>query len=249
MKWAILSGIEGNLTAYEAVLADIKRQSRSYEALYILGDLVGPTPESEELVERVRKPHRGELEPLVCKGWWEEQCLTLHGLGADGEPTELLEKYGGETVKLLWESVSRQTVQWIRNLDFGFFELDCLLIHGTSVSVSEELTPETSPIIMCDRLSRMQANNLFCGRSGLSFQYQLQAGSITTAVTTLDSQAYNQTIKMTPSQVIGVGNVGRTPGEATYTLYNPIANQVEFKTVRYGQSKGFAVNKIKAISN
>lgn len=249
MKWAILSGIEGNLAAYEAVLADIKRQSSLIEALYILGDLVGPTPESEELVERVRKPRRGDLEPLVCKGWWEEQCLILHGLGADGEATELLEKYGGETVKLLWESVSRQTVQWIRNLDFGFFELDCLLIHGTTLSVSEELTPETSPIIMCDRLSRMQANNLFCGRSGLSFQYQLQAGSITTAVTTLDSQAYSNAIKMTPSQVIGVGNVGRTPGEATYTLYNPIANQVEFKTVRYGQSKGFAVNKIKAISN
>ena len=249
MKWAILSGIEGNLAAYEAVLADIKRQSRSIEALYILGDLVGATRESEKLVERVRKPFRGELEPLVCKGWWEEQCLILHGLAANGEPTELLEKYGGETVKLLWESVSHQTVQWIRNLDFGFFELDCLLIHATTVSMSEELTPETSPIIMCDRLSRMQANNLFCGRSGLSFQYQLQAGSITTGVTTLDSQACSKTIKMTPSQVIGVGNVGRTPGEATYTLYNPNANQVEFKTVRYGQSKGFAVNKIKAISN
>lgn len=257
MKWAILSGIEGNLAAYEAVLADIKRQSSLIEALYILGDLVGPTPESEELVERVRKPRRGDLEPLVCKGWWEEQCLILHGLGANGEPTELLEKYGGETVKLLWESVSRQTVQWIRNLDFGFFELDCLLIHGTTVSVSEELTPETSPIIMCDRaatlqeyrLSRMQANNLFCGRSSLSFQYQLQAGSITTALTTLDNKVYNNSIEMTPSQIIGVGNVGRTPKEATYILYNPNLNQVEFKTVRYGESKGFAVNKIKAVSN
>ncbi|MGH8000262.1 MAG: metallophosphatase, partial [Brasilonema sp.] len=27
-KWAILSGIQGNLAAYEAVMADIKRQSR-----------------------------------------------------------------------------------------------------------------------------------------------------------------------------------------------------------------------------
>jgi len=40
-KWAILSGIEGNLAAYEAVMADIKRQSKQIEALYILGDLVG----------------------------------------------------------------------------------------------------------------------------------------------------------------------------------------------------------------
>lgn len=237
MKWAILSGIEGNLAAYEAVLADIKRQ-RSVEALYILGDLVGPTQESEQLVLRVQNPQRGELEPLICKGWWEEQCLILHGLGATGEATELISKYGGETVKLLWDCVSRQTVQWLRTLDFGFFELDCLLIHGTTVSVSEELTSETSPILICDRLQRMQANNLFCGRSGLAFQYQLQAGSITTGVTTLDRQASPQTINITPRQVIGVGNVGRTSGEATYTLYNPSTNQVEFKTIRYGINKG-----------
>ncbi|MBW4502660.1 MAG: metallophosphatase [Scytonema hyalinum WJT4-NPBG1] len=248
-KWAILSGIQGNLTAYEAVLADIKRQSRWIEALYILGDLVGPTRESEKLVERVRQPQRGELEPLVCKGWWEEQCLILHGLGATGEPKDLMAKYGGETVKLLWDCVSGQTVQWLRTLDFGFFELDCLLIHGTTVSVDEELTPETSPILMCDRLMRMQANNLFCGRSGLAFQYQLQAGSITTGVTTLDSQTSPQTVNMTARTVIGVGNVGRKPGSAIYTLYNPGTNLVEFRTVYYGVSKGFAVNQTKAVSN
>ncbi|MFO5439497.1 MAG: metallophosphatase, partial [Dolichospermum sp.] len=37
IMWAILSGIEGNLSAYEAVMADIKRQSRYIEALYIIG--------------------------------------------------------------------------------------------------------------------------------------------------------------------------------------------------------------------
>ncbi|EAM51189.1 hypothetical protein CWATWH0003_2786 [Crocosphaera watsonii WH 0003] len=36
--WAILSGIEGNIAAYEAVLADIKRQRIPVEGLYILGD-------------------------------------------------------------------------------------------------------------------------------------------------------------------------------------------------------------------
>lgn len=124
-------------------------------------------------------------------------------------------------------------MEWLRTLDFGFFELDCLLIHGSTVSVDEELTPETHPIIMCDRLSRMQANNLFCGRSGNHFQYQLQAGSITTAVTTLDTQASPQIVEVSPRQVIGVGNVGRTPGEATYTLYTPATNHVQFQTVRY----------------
>ncbi|MEA5620315.1 metallophosphatase [Cronbergia sp. UHCC 0137] len=231
-KWAILSGVEGNLVAYEAVMADIKHQV-NVEALYILGDLVGANQETEELVERVRNPKYGELEPLVCKGWWEEQCLILHGLGGSGEGSELMAKYEGDTVKLLWDSVSRSTVQWLRDLDFGFFELDCLLIHGSTVGVDEELTPETSPIEMLDRLARMQANNLFCGRSGLAFQYQLQAGAITTGVTTLDSVVSPVNVTISPRQVIGVGNVGRKLGKAIYTLYDPGTNFVEFKTVCY----------------
>ncbi len=236
--WVILSGIEGNLAAYEAVMADIKRQNY-VEAVYILGDLVGPTKECEKLVERVQSPSHGELEPMICRGWWEEQCLNLHGLGISGEVPELLERYGGETVKMLWDSVSRSTVQWLRSLDFGFMELDCLLIHGSSLGVSDELTPETSPIIMLDRLSRMQANNLFCGRSGLTFKYQLQAGSVTSEITTLDRKISPQTVTVSPRQVIGVGNVGRIPGQATYTIYNPGSNQVKFKNVYYGGSKGF----------
>jgi hypothetical protein len=244
--WAILSGIEGNLAAYEAVIADIKLQRRNIEVLYILGDLVGPTQESEQLVERVRKPRSGELQPLVCKGWWEQQCFILHGLSGTSEPTELMEKYGGDTVRLLWECVPRETVRWLSTLDLGFFDLDCLLIHGSTVSVSEELTDSTEPIQMLDRLSRMEANNFFCGRSGLTFQYLLEAGSVTSGITTLDNTVSPQTFNIVnPRQVIGVGNVGRKSGEATYTIYNPNSNQVEFKTVRYGMSKGFGVAKNK----
>lgn len=238
MKWAILSGVEGNLGAYEAVIDDIKRH-RDVEAIYIIGDLVGATPESEQLVERVRKPRRGELEPLVCKGWWEEQCLILHGVTGAGEPTELIDKYGLKTVKLLWDYVPHETVRWLSTMDFGFFELDCLLIHGSTVSVSDELTPQTPPIQMLDRLMRMQANNLFCGRSGLSFLYELQGGSITSDVTTLDKQVASEVLSVSPRQVVGVGNVGRVTGEASYVLYNPDANHVEFKSVLYGGSKGF----------
>lgn len=232
--WAILSGVEGNLAAYNAVISDIYRQNRNLEAVYILGDVVGATPESEAVVERVRNPQQGEFEPLVCKGWWEEQCLILYGLGVVGEAIALLEKYGGDTVKTLAESVSRDTLQWIRGLDFGFFELDCLLLHGSPLGVEEELTPETPAILMCDRISRMQANNLFCGRSGLVFNYQLQAASISSTVTTLDTPASTQTLSVTNlRQIIGVGNVGRIPGRATYTLYDPNTNKVEFQQLSY----------------
>ena len=237
--WAILSGIEGNIVAYEAVLADIKRQRVAVEALYILGDMVAANPDSETVIKRIQNPLLGELEPQVCVGWWEEQCFALHGVGSTAEPTELIDRFGKKTAKLLWDCVSRETVQWLRNCHFGFFELDCLLIHGSTVSVSDELTPETPPWQMLDRLQRVQANHLFCGRSGQVFEYQLQGGSVNSSVETLDSHKPVQTITASKRRVVGVGNVGREPGKATYTLYNPYSDRLEFKTVYYGSKKGF----------
>ncbi|MDV2994801.1 MAG: hypothetical protein N4J56_004455 [Chroococcidiopsis sp. SAG 2025] len=243
--WAILSGIDGNLAAYEAVIADLQRQRSRVEELYILGDLVGPNPETEKLVQRVRSPRPGELQPQICRGWWEEQCFILHSIGYTTEPIEMMSQYGGGTVKLLWDSVSRQSVEWLRSLDFGFHDLDCLLIHGSTVGVDDKLTPETPPPQMLDRLLRADANNLFCGRSGLAFVYQVQSGSVTVGVTTLDTQQSPATLSLRSRQVIGVGNVGSELGIASYTLYDPNTNLVEFKTVRYGIGKGFSVRNAK----
>jgi hypothetical protein len=126
-------------------------------------------------------------------------------MSAIAEATELIARYGADTVKLLWESVSRETVQWLRGLDFGFFELDSLLIHGSTVSVSDELTPQTPPWHMLDRLQRMGVNNLFCGRSGQTFEDRLESGSVATVVTTLDAKQPVQTGIVPKRRVMGVG--------------------------------------------
>ena len=144
INWAILSGIEGDLTSYEAVLADLKRQRDRVEEIYIPGDLVGPNPETERLIQRVRTPRQGELQPQICRGWWEERCFIIHKICYTAEPIEIILQNREKTVKLLWDSVSRQTVEWLRSLDFGFHDLDCLLIHGSTVGV-DKLTPETLP--------------------------------------------------------------------------------------------------------
>ncbi len=230
--WAILSGIEGNLTAFEAVLRDIEHLSVNVDSLYILGDCVGLHPETAKLIDRLRQPDN-ELKPQICRGWWEEQCLILHGLSGNGEPTDLIEKYGVQAAKQLWDNVDRETVAWMRNLTFGFVELDCLLIHGSSVDVGEELTPKTSPWVILDRLQRMDVNNLFCGRSGQTFEYEVQQASLNSTVTTLDIRQPTQTITTRQKKAIGVGSVGKIPQKAVYTLYNPLNNQVKFKTVYY----------------
>ena len=239
MVWAILSGVEGNLAAYKAVLKDIEKQPFNVDELYILGDLIGPRPESEELVQYIRQSRA--LTPQICIGWWEEQAFNLHGSGTDPDGVELRERYGMDAIEQLWKAVSRETAKWLRGLDFGFFELDCLLIHGSTVGVHDELTPKTNPLTLLDRLLRSEANSLFCGRSGLAFQYQLPSAQITSTVETLGSaQTPNQPqqLKLNPRQIIGVGNVGRLAGYASYALYNPGANTVQFQQISYSKLPG-----------
>ncbi len=238
-NWAILSGIEANLEAYEAVMTDIKRQTPQVTDLYILGDLISATKDSEKVIDRICHPKLGEPIPQVCKGWWEEQCLILHGFGETDEPTELIQKYGIATAKELWDNIPKSTVEWIYNLHFAFMELDCLLVHGSSISVSEELSPQTSPLQLFDRVSRAGANRLFCGRSGQTFRYHIKDGSVCSTVTSLDKTAPSQTFETTERVIIGVGNVGHIPHQATYALYSPNSDILQFKTVRYGSGKGF----------
>ncbi|MGC9505915.1 metallophosphoesterase family protein [Baaleninema sp.] len=229
--WAILSGVEGNLAAYEAVLKDIRRQRIPVDTLYILGDVVGLHPDCEALVERLRSPKAGEPVPQICTGWWEEQYFNLHGVGGDPEAQALRETYGDDVLEKLWNNLSRESVEWLRSLDFGFLELDCLLIHGSTVSPSDELTPNTPPTILLDRLLRAQANQLFCGRSGLAFECHLESGAIGSQVTTLDGDIPPVSQTLTPRKVIGVGSLSRDLDRATYTLYLPHTNRLQFRTV------------------
>ncbi len=233
MQWAILSGIEGNLAAYEAVLQDIRRQRVPVTDLYVLGDVVGLKGNNEATIARLRAPRSGELNPQVCIGWWEEQCFSLHGLSGPLDAPELMAQFGGDGVKDLWESVSRESVRWLRSCHFGFHELDCLLIHGSTVGHADELTPDTPAIELCDRLIRADANTLFCGRSGLTFECWVTPSELRSTVTTLDGQQEPQEQGKSTRRVVGVGAVGRTPGQASYTLYNPANNQVAFRTVAY----------------
>lgn len=232
-QWAIVSGIEGNLAAYKAVLADLRHQRDTVTDLYVLGDVVGLGGDNRAVIQRLQAPRPGEPLLQVCIGWWEEQCFSLHGLSGVMDAPELKARAGARAIEHLWQSLSRSEVLWLRSLHFGFHELDCLLIHGSTVSYADELTPTTSPIILCDRLIRADANTLFCGRSGLTFECQVTPQQLRSTVTTLDGPQAPQNQGKPPRRIVGVGNLGRTPGQATYTLYNPATNAVTFQTVLY----------------
>ncbi|WP_202803692.1 metallophosphatase [Spirulina subsalsa] len=232
MMWAILTGIEGNLAAYEAVLRHLKRQSVEIEALYILGDVLGLQGPVEALLERLQSPQGGEPTPQICAGFWEDQYLQMQGWGG-GQPEAALSRYGTDVLMALQERVPRSCLDWLRSLPFGFFELDCLLVHGSSVSVTDELSPQTPPWQLLDYLVRVDANFLFCGRLGQFFRVELQNSQLSAQVTTLDQPLIEQKATSSPRQIIGVGSVGRVSGIAHSLLFSPTTGQICPQTVEY----------------
>lgn len=67
-KIAIISDIHGNMTALEAVLADIK--ARGIDLIYNLGDLVGKGPQSDLTIDRCR-----EVCQVIVRGNWDDGLL------------------------------------------------------------------------------------------------------------------------------------------------------------------------------
>lgn len=79
---AIVSDIHGNMTAWEAVLKDIR--SRGLKRIFCLGDLVGKGPDPVQVVDLVR-----ETCEQVIRGNWDE----LVAVNSDNE--NLLGKQSG----------------------------------------------------------------------------------------------------------------------------------------------------------
>lgn len=71
-KIAIISDIHGNLTALEAVIADIK--AKAVDEVWVLGDILMPGPGGKQILELLHS-----LQPTVfIRGNWDD--LLLHGL-------------------------------------------------------------------------------------------------------------------------------------------------------------------------
>ena len=229
--WALVSGLRGDLDLYERIQNDLKKR-RGVAHLFVLGDMIGPDRNCNALLTRLRRPKRGDLHPHCIYGWWEEQLLAECGLRGEQKPVELPLKYNELTVKQLSEAVDREHLNWLASLQFGFIELDCGLIHGSSANVGDQLHETTSPLILLDRLMRLDVNRLFTARSGRQFRLSLTGGQIRSRIKDhAREQLQEQSVPR--RSVIGIGS------GADYTLYDPASDHTEFLSVdgRFRNSK------------
>jgi hypothetical protein len=209
-RWALVSGLRGDLEAYDAIQRDLQRL-RGVDTLFVLGDLIGPERDCNALLKRLQEPRRGELQPQCIYGWWEDQLLAEQGFRGERRADSLI------------QGVDPGHLHWLASLQFGFIELDCALLHGSSADVADRLSTESSPLLLLDRLTRMDVNRLFTARSGQQFCIELSGGGIESQVHDLEGQQ-KQRQSVPQRKVIGVGR------GLHYTLYDPGSDRIEFLT-------------------
>ncbi len=219
-RWALISGLRGDLEAYEAIQTDL-RHTRRVDTLFVLGDVIGPERECDALLNRLQQPRRGELEPQCLYGWWEDQLLAERGYRGERRADALRLGQGEPAVDALLQAVDPGHMGWLAALQLGFIELDCALLHGSSASVDDSLGPNSSPLLLLDRLTRMEVNRLFTARSGQQFRLELSGGGIESQVRDLEGQRHQQQ-SVPQRQVIGIG------AGVHYTLYDPGSDRLDF---------------------
>ena len=219
-RWALISGLRGDMEAYEAIQEDL-RHTRRVDTLFVLGDVIGPARNCDALLSRLQQPRRGELQPQCLYGWWEDQLLAERGYRG-GRRADALRLSQGETaVDALLQAVDPGHMGWLAELQFGFIELDCALLHGSSATVEDSLGPDSSPLLLLDRLTRMEVNRLFTARSGQQFSIELTGGGIESQVRDLEGQRHQQQ-SVPKRQVIGIG------AGVHYTIYDPGSDRLDF---------------------
>ena len=219
-RWALISSLRGDLEAYEAIQEDL-RQTRRVDTLFVLGDVIGPARNCDALLSRLQQPRRGELQPQCLYGWWEDQLLAERGYRGGRRADALRLSQGEAAVDALLQAVDPGHMGWLAELQFGFIELDCALLHGSSAAVDDSLGPNSSPLLLLERLTRMEVNRLFTARSGQQFSIELTGGGIESQVRDLEGQRHQQQ-SVPKRQVIGIG------AGVHYTIYDPGSDRLDF---------------------
>jgi len=149
MRIAIISDIHGNLTALEAVLADLR--TRTVEAIYCLGDLVGYAAHPNEVTERIRAEGiptiMGNYDDGV--GFERDECGCAYTNPVDKELGDRSLAWTKATVTAENKAFLRTLVSEIR------FDADgrrVLLVHGSPRRINEYLF-EDRPISSFQRLA------------------------------------------------------------------------------------------------
>jgi predicted phosphodiesterase len=119
MKWALLSDVHANWTAWKACVAHARLQGVTHWA--ILGDLVGYGPHPSDVVESVREMQATE-HAVVLRGNHEE--MACRGAGP--------ESLGSQTARWTFEQLTPSQKNWLADLPLTHVTGSMMLVHASA---------------------------------------------------------------------------------------------------------------------
>lgn len=119
MKWALLSDVHANLSAWQACVAHARAQGVTHWA--VLGDLVGYGPHPAEVVDAVRQWHEAH-GAVVLRGNHEELAVQ----GAHGE------SMGALTAQWTHGQLGAERLQWLSALPLTHVDGALMLVHASA---------------------------------------------------------------------------------------------------------------------
>lgn len=144
MRLAFISDIHGNIPALEAVLEDIK--SMNVDQIAVLGDLCLLGPETERVVERIRR-----LGVPTIKGNSEE--WMIRGIEPGEVPDEIIGPFSQEREWVL-ERISQTNLDYLKTLKteltFEVGELTIQAFHATPNSLFDVVAPNVDDHLMVE---------------------------------------------------------------------------------------------------
>ena len=103
-RWALISGLKGDLETYELIQNDLKKILGDVN-LFVLGDMVGAERNCNALIDRLINPLPGDFKPQCIYGWWEDQLLAERGYRGEQKADALRLNQGESVVNALINAV------------------------------------------------------------------------------------------------------------------------------------------------
>ena len=118
MRYAVISDIHSNLTAFQAVLQDIEARG-GFERIWCLGDIVGYGPDPKECIELLRQ--------------YDHICVAgNHDWGAIGKiGIDDFNPEAATACRWTGQQLDQQDVDYLANLPLTIIEGDFTLVHGS----------------------------------------------------------------------------------------------------------------------
>jgi putative phosphoesterase len=167
LRLAVLGDIHGNLLAFDAALAEIKKVRP--DRIAITGDLVMNGPRPAEVVERVRALQGGGA--LVVAG---NTDIAVSDFDYAAAFPWMEDVPAGHRAVAEWahDQLSDEQLDWLRGLpsERRLWAGDALVLvcHGSPGSITSGLPADLDPTVTVERVTRTDARVIACGHTHIA---------------------------------------------------------------------------------